>query len=289
MTLSFFLLRVLPGSPFDLEASLDPTVKQYWEEKVGLHQSIISQYSSYLANIAQGDWGNSWSHPDQKVTELIAAPMRVSFVLGAFAFIVALIGGVGIGYVFAFFVRTKNQSFISIFSDVILSAMTSLPSLLVGPLFAYWLAVRLQWFPVALLQGPKSYILPVLTLALRPMGLFAQIFQETLLENSDADFVRTAYAKGVSRWRTHILHKGRFAFSRLLGSTPTILTGLLSGSVVVESVFAVPGLGTQFMESLNSRDLPQTMILTLIYAVVLLSAGLAAEALIQWADPRVRY
>ncbi|KYG62228.1 peptide ABC transporter permease [Bdellovibrio bacteriovorus] len=282
--LTFFLLKALPGGPFDEETALNPLVKEKLQEHWKVDQSWVGQATSYLTSLVQGDLGVSMTRPERTVTEIISQGVANTLTLNALALLFILIGAFVISLVAVRFKDTWVEHLI----DQTVIAFLSLPSLFWGPLLIYFFGFYWNVFPVAFLTGPSHYVLPLLTLCLRPLAVLIRLLKNSLNENLQQDYVRTARAKGVKVWNIlfhHVLKNSLIPFLSYVGP---LIVSLLSGSFLVEVLFAVPGLGTEFISALNDRDYTLIVGLTLFYGALLVLVNSFIDVLIKMADPRLR-
>ncbi|KYG69620.1 peptide ABC transporter permease [Bdellovibrio bacteriovorus] len=282
--LTFFLLKALPGGPFDEETALNPLVKEKLQEHWKVDQSWVGQATSYLTSLVQGDLGVSMTRPERTVTEIISQGVANTLTLNALALLFILIGAFVISLVAVRFKDTWVEHLI----DQTVIAFLSLPSLFWGPLLIYFFGFYWNVFPVAFLTGPSHYVLPLLTLCLRPLAVLIRLLKNSLNENLQQDYVRTARAKGVKIWNIlfhHVLKNSLIPFLSYVGP---LIVSLLSGSFLVEVLFAVPGLGTEFISALNDRDYTLIVGLTLFYGALLVLVNSFIDVLIKIADPRLR-
>jgi oligopeptide transport system permease protein len=279
-TLTFFLLRFLPGGPFDESAALAPDVKLSLETKYGLDQPIYTQFGKYAGHLLKGDLGDSLTFVGQPVSSILLEALPVSLLLGGLALVFALAVGLLLGLLSA----RHQGSWIDRGTMLLSVTGLSLPSFMIGPLLILMFKGNL---PPALWEGPTSAILPTLTLGLRPAGLIARLVRSSVLDVLRSDFVRTARAKGVTETIVFFKHVARNALVPLLSISGPLVAGILSGSFVVESIFAIPGLAKYFVSGVTNRDYPLVMGLTLVYAVLLVFSNLLSDLALVATDPRI--
>ena len=283
-TLTFFLLRLLPGGPFDRERPLDPAVRAELESRYSLSEPILYQYASYLGRTLRGDLGPSFAREGESVAGILAEGLPVTGFLAAGAALVALLTGLPLGVVAAGRPGAWGDGLLRAGAVFALS----LPSFLVGALLLYFFSLRWELFPAAFWGGAAHRVLPILTLALLPAAQVMRLTRAAVLEKRNEDFLRTARAKGLSEgsvlWR-HALRSSLLPLASLLGP---LLANLFAGTVVVETLFALPGLGAAFVSSVANRDYPLVMGLTLCYGFLLVVVNLGAELAFAWLDPRVK-
>ena len=289
-TLTFVLLRFLPGGPFDEEKALPPEVKVSIEKKYGLRQPMLQQYGTYVGGLLRGDLGESYKYVGRPVSSIIAETLPVSVQMGFYSLILAFIIGFPLGLIAA----RRPNSWVDRFAMIFSISGVALPSFMVGPLlvmifsFGIPLAIFRGFLPPALWDGPSYMILPVITLGLRPAGIIARMMRASILDVIQLDFVRTARAKGLSEFIILTKHVTRNALVPMLSISGPLVAGILSGSFVVEVLFAVPGMGKHLIQSVTNRDYPLVMGLTLVYAVLLVVANLIVDLLYVVVDPRIQ-
>lgn len=266
-TLLFLLLRLLPGGPFDLERTLDPAIQKNLSESWGLHNLSYSMI-----------------RPDQSVTGIILQGLSNTLSLNLMALFIVLMGSLGLSLLV---VRYRGGWFEQLTNQMLI-VFVSLPSLFWGPFLIYVFAFYFDLLPVALLNSPASYILPVLTLSLRPFATLVRLLQTSLLTNIQQDYARTAIAKGLTSWEVlvnHVLRNSSMAFLSYLGP---LVVSLVSGSFLVEILFAIPGLGTEFVQAINDRDYTVIAGITLFYGCLLLGLNTLIEIVQRNIDPRLK-
>lgn len=284
IVLSFFLLKALPGGPFDDEASLHPQVRAHLEKAWALHESALTQMFSYVRSILSGDFGVSLQDPSITVAQILGRGLSQTLSLNLLALVLIFV----LGFSGALLGSWKPGSRLESFMENLALALISLPSLFLGPLLIYVFGFYFGVLPVAFLESPAHYVLPVLTLSLRPSAYLTRILMTSLREARGSDYMRTAKAKGLTPLQALVRHALRNSLMPVLGYSAPLVVGLLSGSFMVEVLFAVPGLGTAFVESLGTRDYPVILGLTLFYGALLVATSMVLEGLQRWADPRLR-
>lgn len=283
-TLTFFLLKALPGGPFDEDTALNPVVKEKLSEHWGVQQSALGQVGSYLLAVGQGDLGISMAKPDRTVAEIIAQGVRNTLALNGIALLCILSGA----FIVAVAAVRFRETWIETMVDQMVIAFLSLPSLFWGPLLIYLFGFYWNLLPVAFLASPIHYVLPVLTLSLRPLASLIRLLKNSLNENFQMDYVRTAKAKGIGVWAILIRHVLKNSLVPFLSYVGPLIVSLLSGSFLVEVLFAVPGLGTEFISALNDRDYTLIVGLTLFYGSLLIVVNSLIDVLLRLADPRLK-
>ena len=287
ITLSFFVIRIAPGGPFDDEQTLPPEIKANLEAAYGLDKPLLEQYGRYLAGLVQGDFGPSFKFKDFSVTELIAQGLPVSLMLGLSAVLLALLIGIPLGTLAA--LRQNSPTDYGIMSVAVLGI--ALPGFVTGPLFALVFGLHLRWFPVAGWEaGELRYlVLPVVTLALPVIAYIARLTRGSLLEVLRTNHVRTARAKGLPERRVILKHALRPALLPVVSYLGPATAFVITGSLVVETVFGLPGSGRYLVQGAINRDYTLVMGMVVFYASLILLLNLAVDLVYGWLDPRIRH
>jgi oligopeptide transport system permease protein len=287
ITASFFIVRLAPGGPFDEEQTLSAQVRANLDAAYGLDQPIAFQYWRYLRGLAHGDFGPSLSQRDFTVTDLIAQGLPVSGALGIAAILLALLTGIPLGIVAAIR-RGKGVDF-GITALVVLGV--ALPGFVTGPLLALIFGVYLHWLPVAGWEdgAPRYLALPVVTLALPVAAYIARLTRASLLDVFRANFIRTARARGLGGWRILWGHALRPALLPVVSYLGPATAFVVTGSLVVETVFGLPGTGRYLVQGAINRDYTLVMGMVIVYGTLVLLLNLIADLAYGWLDPRVRH
>lgn len=286
VTLSFFLIRVAPGGPFDLIPDLDPAAAENLRKAYDLDKPLLQQYGNYLWRLANGDLGPSLAYRDRNVAELIAEGLPVSAQLGITAIALGLFAGMLCGIVAAL---RKNSA-----ADftVMAIAMTgvAVPTFVTAPLLTLFFGLYLGWLPLSGWNGGQfaHIILPVVALALPTVAGIARITRGSMLESLNADYVRTARAKGLPEWKVIARHVLRPACMPVVSYLGPAIAGAMTGSVVIETIFGLPGIGRAFVEGALNRDYSLILGIVIIYATLIILLNLLADILYGYLDPRVR-
>lgn len=285
VTVSFFLIRLAPGGPFDLERPLPPAAMANLARVYGLDQPLIVQYGRYLGALLTGDFGPSFSFRDLSVGDLFARGLPVSMTLGALALALALVVGIGLGALAAFRRSSAVDRLISLGAGLTLAV----PSFVVAPLLQIVFGLSLRWLPVGSWENgaPANLVLPVVTLALPQIGALARLTRAALAEVLAAQPVRTQRAMGLPprRIARHALRGALLPVVAILGPTAA---ALLTGSVVVETIFGLPGIGRYFVDGALNRDYTLVMGTVVLVAVFVILLNLVADLLSGLLDPRLR-
>jgi oligopeptide transport system permease protein len=286
VTLSFFVIRLAPGGPFDQEQKLSPEVLANLDAAYGLDRPLPVQYARYLAGLAHGDLGPSFRYKDFRVTELIATGLPVSLTIGLAAALLAFLGGVPLGAWAAW--RAGSVADHAVMGFALLG--TILPPFVVGPVLAlvfgiYWPVFRIAGYE----PGEASFlVLPVVTLALPVMAYVARMTRDSLVGVLQSNFVRTARAKGLSPRVVLMRHALRPALMPVVSYLGPAVAFVATGSLIVEAVFGLPGSGRLLVQGAIDRDYPVVMGMILVYGVFTLVCNLVADLVYCWLDPRVR-
>ncbi len=283
-TLTFALLRVAPGGPFDSERKLPPEIIANLEAKYHLNEPLWEQYLRYLAGIARGDLGPSYKYLDRAVTQIIADTLPTSALLGTLALIFALLVAFPLGLCAAYY----RDSIVDRCCIFVATLGISLPNFILGALLIWAVALQLGWLQAGRWDAWSSVILPTMTLGAAPAAYLAALLRSTLIDTFGEDFVRTARAKGVTESAVVVKHALSNSLIPVLTVMGPLTAALLTGSFVVEYVFAIPGMGRYFITAVTDRDYPLIMGVTLIYTVILVGANFLVDVLYGYVDPRIR-
>jgi oligopeptide transport system permease protein len=283
-SLTFVLMRLAPGGPFDRERKLPPEVLANIEAKYHLNEPLLAQYLRYVSGIVRGDFGPSYKYVDRPVSAIIGDTLPTSALLGILALAFALICALPAGACAAYWRGTSLARFIMFVANLGIS----IPHFILGALLIWVVALKLAWLNAGRWDQWSSAILPTITLGAAPAAYLAALFRSNIAETLDEDFIRTARAKGVAErvvlWR-HALNNSLIPVLTVMGP---LIAALLTGSFVVEYVFALPGMGRFFITAVTDRDYPLIMGVTIVYTVILVIANLAVDLLYGYVDPRIR-
>ena len=287
ITVSFCVVRLAPGGPFDQEQALPPAVRANLERLYGLDQPLTVQYVHYLRGLLRGDFGPSLRQRDFTVSELIAQGLPLSATLGLAAILLAVLTGIPAGIAAALW-RNRGADY----CITTLAALgLALPSFVTGPLFALVFGLYLRWLPVAGWQhgAPRYLVLPVLTLALPVAAYVARLTRASLLEVLSAHYVRSARARGLGGPRVLWRHALRPALMPVVSYLGPAVAFVMTGSLVIETVFGLPGTGRYLVEGAIDRDYPLVMGMIVVYGALTLFLNLIADLIYGWLDPGVRH
>jgi oligopeptide transport system permease protein len=283
---SFLLMRAAPGGPFDGERPLAPETRAALDAAYGLDQPLPNQLLHYLGRLAQGDFGPSMVYRDFTVSELVAQGLPVSLTLGGLALLLALALGLFGGIAMAL----RAGQWPDRVGSMAATLLTTMPSFVTAPLLILIFALGLGWLPVSgwSAGAPRSLILPVIALALPVAGAIMKLSRAGLAGVMAEDNIRTARARGLSRRTVLIRHALRPALVPVASYVAPAAAGLLTGAVVIETFFAIPGLGRYFVQGALNRDYPLVLAVVILYAALIIAFNLIADILYGWLDPRVR-
>jgi oligopeptide transport system permease protein len=283
-TLTFVLLRAVPGGPFDSEKQLPPEIRANVEAKYHLDEPVWLQYVRYIGGVVRGDLGPSFKYLGRDVATILVETFPVSVGLGAMALAIAVALGLGFGVA----AGHRPGGWVDRGAMVLATAGVALPNFVLGVVLVLVLSHRLNWLPPALWEGPRSLVLPALTLGLAPAAYIARLTRASLLDAARQDFLKTAYAKGLSSGRVLLVHQLPNALMPVVTILGPLTAALITGSFVVEYLFAIPGMGRFFITAVTNRDYPLIMGVTLLYAALLVLANLVVDLATAWLDPRIR-
>jgi oligopeptide transport system permease protein len=287
VTISFFLMRIAPGGPFNQEKGLNPVIKANLERVFGLDQPLWMQYLTYLKNLLSGDFGPSYNLPDFTVAELFAEGLPISMQLGGAALILALLLGCAMGV----FAALRQNTWIDYVVTAVATAGSTIPTFVIAPLYqlVFGLALRMTpvggWGDGALVNK----IGPVVTLALPFIAIFARLMRGSMIEALHMHHIRTAKALGLSDYSVIVRHALRGALLPIVSFTGPAAAALLTGSIIVESIFQIPGVGRYFVDAALNRDYTLVMGTVVVIAIFTIVFNLIVDVLYAVLDPRVRY
>ncbi len=287
VTMSFFLIRVAPGGPFNQEKGLNPVIKANLERQFGLDLPLWKQYLNYLNHLLHGNFGPSYNLPDFTVGELFRTGLPVSIQLGASALVLALLLG-GILGVFAALYQNRPADYAVVATA---TAGSTIPTFVVAPLFQLFFALTLKWVPVGG-WGDGAFVNkvgPVITLMLPQLAIVARLMRGSMIESLRAHHIRTARAMGLSDFSVVVRHAMRGALLPIVSYAGPAAASLLTGSLIVEYIFAIPGVGRYFVDAALNRDYTLVMGTVVVIAIFTLLFNLIVDLLYAIVDPRVRY
>lgn len=284
ITITFFLLRLMPGGPFDGEKNVPPAIKANLEVKFGLDKSLFDQYIIYLKGLIKGDLGPSMKYAGRDVTEIISYSFPTSAKLGIVAVILSLGFGVLLGIIAALNYNRWPESICMIISTL----GVTVPSFVIATLLMYIFGVKLRILPITGLSGWKSLILPSIALGGYSIAFISRLTRSKLLEVMKSDYIRTARAKGVNNTSIIIKHALRNTLIPIVTYLGPLIAGILTGSFVIEQIFAIPGLGREFVTTITNRDYTTIMGVTIFFSTLLIVCNLIVDILYIIIDPRIK-
>lgn len=286
ITLTFFMMRAAPGGPFDRERDVSPEVRAKLEQAYHLDESLWMQYGRYLQALAQGDLGPSFKYADRSVNELIAAGFPVSLKIGALAMLLALLLGGALGIIAAL-----RQNGVVDYSVMTLAMVgISIPNYVFAPLAILLFAVILGWLPAGGWNGGAflNLVLPVLALAAPQIAYISRLMRGSMIEVLHSPYIRTARAKGLSERAVILRHALRPALLPVLSYLGPASAGIITGSVVIEQIFGIPGIGRYFVTAALNRDYTVVMGVVVFYGVLVILFNFMVDLLYGVLDPRAR-
>lgn len=283
ITVTFALMHAIPGGPFTTEKKLPPQVKASIEAKYHLDDPVWKQYGDYLGGVITGDLGPSYKYEGRSVNDIISDAFPISAQLGLLSLMVAVVVGIAAGAISA-----MRPNGIVDYAVTILSTIgISVPTFIIGAVLVYVVGFELGWFPVALWRGPSYMVLPVLTLAAQPMAFIARLTRSGLLDVYQQEYIRTARAKGLSSWTILTRHALGNAILPVITYLGPLAASLLTGSFIVETIFAIPGLGQYFVTSIYNRDYTVILGITIFYSALVVFLNILVDMIYPLIDPRV--
>ena len=283
-TITFFLMKMMPGSPYANEAKMTATQKAIMNKQYGLDKPIIEQYITYLAGAAHGDFGISFQYSNQPVSSLIGARLGASAQLGLQALVVGIILGIIIGSIAA----VNQGTWIDSTATIVSIIGKSVPNFVLAVLLQYYIGLKLGWFPIAGWGEAAQTIMPTIALSVGPLAETARFIRTEMVDTLSSDYVELGKAKGLSRIeviRKHTLRNSMIPLVTLIGP---YAVALMTGSMVIENIFNIPGIGEQFTKSILTNDYPTIMGVSMVYCFGLVVILLLTDIVYSLIDPRIR-
>ncbi|MDO5036995.1 MAG: ABC transporter permease [Tissierellia bacterium] len=284
ITITFFMMHSIPGNPFAKEGRMPQSVYENLQAKYGLDKPLGEQYVIYLKNVLKGDLGESMKSKTETVNDMIGRGAPISFRIGLQAFVFSIIIGPTLGSIAALY-QNKWPDYLTMILALI---GISVPSFVFASLLIQFVAMKVAWIPISWGDGWVHTLLPTLSIALMPTASSARLMRSSMLEVLGQDYIKTAKSKGIARLGVIMKHAVRNAILPIVSSMGTTLSGLLTGSFVIEKIFGIPGLGNFFVTSINNRDYTLIMGTTIFYSVVLIILLLVVDILYVLIDPRIK-
>jgi oligopeptide transport system permease protein len=283
VSITFFISKALPGDPFS-DPKLTPRIRAQLYEKYGLDEPLYVQYAKYMANVAQGNLGNSYFYESRPVTEMILQRLPVSAFIG----IQAVIFGLVIGMVLGIVAALRHNTFWDSLAVVVAILGVSVPTFVLAPVMQYWLGLKLGWFPVAYFESWIYSVLPSLTLSVFVVSTVARFMRTEMLEVIGQDYITLAKAKGLTGLAVILKHVIRNAMIPLVTVMAPLTIYIITGSLVIEQIFVVPGVGELFVQSVVVNDYSVILGTTIFFSVLFILALLIQDILYGIIDPRIR-
>ncbi len=285
ITIAFFMIRMAPGGPFDSERSIPSEIAENIEQVYHLNDPLYLQYGYYLKNVLQGDFGPSFKYQDYTVSELIKQGFPVSIKLGLMAIILALIIGIALGVTAAL----RQNSVVDYLVMTLAMTGITIPNFVMAPVLVLIFAVFLGWLPAGGWGDLKHMILPVIALSLPQIAMVARMTRASLIETMNTPYIRTAKAKGLPSRMILLRHASKATMLPIISWLGPATAAIITGSVVVEQIFGLPGIGRHFVNGALNRDYTLVMGVVIFYGVLIIFMNLLVDLLYAWLDPRIRY
>jgi oligopeptide transport system permease protein len=285
ITATFFMVRFVPGGPFISEKAIPPEILKNLEAYYGLDQPLWRQYFSYLGQIVRGDLGPSFKYSNRTVNEIIADKLPVSLELGGLSLVVALVVGLTLGVLAA----VRRNTWLDYFASSIGMLGICVPTFVMGPLLVLYFAIHLGWVNASGWYGWSDRILPSLTLGFVYAAYLMRLTRGGMLEVLNQDYIRTARAKGASEARIVLRHALRGGLLPVVSFLGPAIAGILTGSFVIETIFQIPGLGREFVNSAFNRDYTLVLGTVILYAGLIIGLNLVADIVQVWLNPKLKF
>jgi len=287
ITITFALMHAIPGGPFDMDAveKMNKHVRENLEAKFGLNRPPVEQYFVYLGNLFRGELGISIQYSPRTVNQIVDIRMPVSAQIGLLGIVFSVIGGVGLGVAAALHHQRWQDQTVKVVSTIGIA----LPSFVFATLLIYVFAVKLGWFRTYGFRGIQDMILPAIALAGGSIAFLSRLTRSSLLEVIRQDYVRTARAKGLSRTTVVYQHAFKNALLPVITYLGPLVAAMLTGSFVVERIFAIPGVGGEMVKAIGNRDYMMILGLTTIFASILVAVFILVDIIYALVDPRVKF
>lgn len=283
ISITFFLMKLMPGSPFN-DAKLSPEQKQILAEKYGLNDPVGVQYLNYLKNVVSGDFGNSFQYHNQPVWDLISPRLIPSLEMGLIAVIIGILLGLFLGVIAAI----KQNTWIDYLATTVSVIAVSVPSFVLAVLLQNVFSVQLRWFPVAGWEGLPTIVLPSLSLSAIVMATVSRYIRSEMIEVLNSDYILLAYAKGVPQYKIIFVHALRNALIPVITVIVPMTASIMTGTLTIENIFGVPGLGDKFVRSIATNDFSLIMAIIILFSSFFIVSIFVVDILYGIIDPRIR-
>lgn len=285
ITIVFFGMKVMPGSPFSRDnKSISAETLRALEEKYGLDKPVTEQYLIYIKNVAKGDFGISISKKGQHVSEIIATRLPVTAKLGCMAFVFSILLGITLGVFSALTKKRWANSIITVFTTI----GVSVPGFLLSLLMMVILAVKLKLLPVVGLNSWQSYIMPIMALSFSPVSSITRLTRSSLRDVMSSDYITLARSKGTKEFWVVVKHGLKNALLPVITYAGPLFAGMITGSLTTETLFSIPGIGKEFTNSINNRDYTLCMGLTILLGALVIVMALVSDIVAALIDPRIK-
>ena len=281
--ITFFTMNAIPGGPFNGEKAKSAAVMAVLNERYGLDKPVGEQFINYMKNILHGDFGPSLKQRGREVIDIILTKFPVSAKVGGFSVLVALIVGIPVGCLAALNRGKASDSTIIVIATIGIAV----PSFVVCSLSMYLFGVKLRWLPTVGLTTWKNYIMPVFALSFYPTAYIVRLMRSSMLDVLGQDYIRTARAKGVAHWKVIFVHALRNSLIPVITYVGPLTASILTGSLVIEKIFTIGGLGSKFVDSITNRDYTMIMGTTIFLAFIMILMNLVSDILYKVVDPRI--
>lgn len=285
ITATFFMIRFVPGGPFTAEKAVTPEILRNLEAHYGLNKPLYQQYFDYLNSLLHGDLGPSFKYPNRTVNEIIGDKLPTSLELGFISLVVALVIGITLGTLAA----VKRNSWLDYMCSSVAMVGICVPTFVLGPILVLTFAIRFQWLNASGWYGPSDRILPCLTLGCVYAAYVARLTRGGMLEVLNQDYIRTARAKGASELRVVFKHALRGGLLPVVSFLGPGIAGILTGSFVIETIFQIPGLGREFVNSAFNRDYTLVLGTVILYATLIVVLNLVVDVVQIWLNPKLKF
>lgn len=285
ITATFFMIRFVPGGPFTAEKAVTPEILRNLEAHYGLNKPLYQQYFDYMGSLLRGDLGPSFKYPNRTVNEIIGDKLPTSLELGFISLVVALTIGITLGTLAA----VKRNSWLDYICSSVAMVGICVPTFVLGPILVLTFAIRFQWLNASGWYGPSDRILPCLTLGCVYAAYVARLTRGGMLEVLNQDYIRTARAKGASETRVVFKHALRGGLLPVVSFLGPGIAGILTGSFVIETIFQIPGLGREFVNSAFNRDYTLVLGTVILYASLIVVLNLVVDVVQIWLNPKLKF
>lgn len=284
ITITFFLMKAIPGNPFADEKMPNPEIRAAMMEKYGLNKPVIEQYFVYLGNFIRGDFGVSYTRAGITVNKVIADGFPYSLTIGLYASLIVVFAGIGFGVMCAL----NQNKFIDRFFMVLSTLGATIPSFVLATGFLFIFSKTLGWVPAFGVDTVAGYIGPIVVIGAFSLSFITRLTRTSLLEVQQQDYIRTARSKGISEFKVTYKHALRNALLPVITYVGPMVASIVTGSFVIEKVFGIPGVGSLFTNSIINRDYPLIMGITVFFAILLVIAVLIVDFIYVLVDPRIK-